>query len=117
MDQDVCQTTIIDEKRIALAKEQMPDEANLLEMANTFKLLGDVTRMRIIRGLAATELCVCEIAELLKMTSSAISHQLRLLRAHHIVRYRKEGKIVYYALNENQLSSLIDKALRHGVTG
>jgi DNA-binding transcriptional ArsR family regulator len=117
MDRDICQTTIIDEKRIALAKEQMPDEASLLEMATTFKLLGEMTRMRIIRGLAATELCVCEIAELLKMTSSAISHQLRLLRAHNIVRYRKEGKIVYYSLNKKQLSSLLDKALRHGVTG
>jgi DNA-binding transcriptional ArsR family regulator len=117
MDKDICQTTFIDEKRIALAKEQMPDEANLLEMANIFKLLGDVTRMRIIRGLAATELCVCEIAELLKMTSSAISHQLRLLRAHNIVHYRKEGKIVYYSLNEKQLRLLVDNALQHGVTG
>lgn len=117
MDQASCQITVIHEDRIAQAKAQMPDEATLMEIANTFKLLGDVTRVRIIRGLAAAELCVCDLANLLNMTSSAISHQLRLLRAHDIVRYRKEGKIVYYSLNDKQLQFLINDALRHGVTG
>lgn len=113
MNQDTCQVTVINEERIALARERMPDEATLYEIANTFKLLGDVTRVRIIHALATTELCVCDLAALLGMTASAISHQLRLLRAHGIVRFRKEGKIAYYSLEDRHVPTLLREVLRH----
>jgi len=113
MDQDTCQVTVIDEQRIAAARQMMPEERTLAEIAETFKLLGDITRVRIIQALATSELCVCDLAALLEMTSSAISHQLRLLRAAQIVRYRKEGKIVYYSLEDHHVRSLVAEALRH----
>jgi len=110
---DTCQVTIIDEQRIALAKARMPDDAVLDEMAETFKLLGDPTRVRILQALATTELCVCDLAALLEMTSSAISHQLRLLRSRGIVRFRKAGKIVYYSLDDSHVLTLVEVSLRH----
>lgn len=113
MNQDICQVTIIDEQRIALAKEKMPQETTLNEIAETFNLLGDITRVRIIQALSITELCVCDLAALLGMTASAISHQLRLLRAHSIVRFRKEGKIAYYSLDAPHVQMLLNEALRH----
>ena len=110
---DSCQVTTIDKKRIALAEEQMPDEAVLSELAGTFKLLGDPTRVKILLALATTELCVCDLAALLEMTSSAISHQLRLLRARSVVRFRKQGKIVYYSLDDSHVQTLVAVSLRH----
>ena len=113
MNQDTCQVNLIDEQRIIFAREKMPDEETLADIAETFKLLGDLTRVRIIQALAASELCVCELAALLEMTSSAISHQLRLLRAAKIVRFRKDGKIVYYSLDDDHVRSLIADTLTH----
>lgn len=113
MNQDTCQVTIIDEQRIALANEKMPHETTLNEIAETFNLLGDITRVRIIHALSTTELCVCDLAAVLGMTASAISHQLRLLRAHSIVRFRKEGKIAYYSLDDPHVQILLNEALRH----
>ena len=113
MNQDTCQVTVINEEHIAFAKAQMPEDVKLREIAETFKLLGDITRVRIIQSLAATELCVCDLAALLGMTASAISHQLRLLRSHRIVRFRKDGKIAYYSLDDQHVQSLVNEALRH----
>lgn len=113
MTQDTCQVTVINKQRIALAKQKMPDEAVLTDVAEVFKLLGDPTRVKILQALAVTELCVCDLAALLEMTSSAISHQLRLLRARGIVRFRKDGKIVYYSLDDNHVQTLVDVSLRH----
>lgn len=113
MDQDLCQVTVINEQRIALARQKMPDERVMTEMADIFKLLGDVTRVKILQALAVTELCVCDLAALLEMTSSAISHQLRLLRASGIVRFRKEGKVVYYRLVDGHVQTLVEVSLRH----
>ena len=113
MEQDSCQITLIDEQRVALARKRRPDEAVLSEVAEIFKLLGDPTRVKILQALSVTELCVCDLAALLEMTSSAISHQLRLLRARGIVRFRKDGKIVYYSLDDNHVQTLVDVSLRH----
>ena len=110
---DSCQVTVIDEQRIAQARERMPAEAVLIEMAETFKLLGDPTRVKILQALATTELCVCDLAALLEMTSSAISHQLRLLRDRNVVRFRKAGKIVYYRLDDSHVQTLVDVSLKH----
>jgi len=85
----------------------------LLEVSDIFKVLGDHTRVRILHALTLSELCVCDIASLLEMTSSAVSHQLRILRAAKIVRFRKEGKNVFYALDDDHVFSLMNEGLAH----
>ncbi|MBG0777982.1 MAG: helix-turn-helix transcriptional regulator [Desulfovibrionaceae bacterium] len=83
------------------------------EAAALFKVLGDATRMRILLALAREELCVCDLSELLAMTQSAISHQLRVLRAARIVRSRRDGKMVFYALDDAHIERLVAAALDH----
>lgn len=85
----------------------------LAQAAELFKILSDPTRMRIVDALLAAELCVCEIAEFVDMTQSAVSHQLRILRAARLVRYRKEGKNVFYSLDDAHVRTLITQALDH----
>ncbi|MCA1563749.1 MAG: metalloregulator ArsR/SmtB family transcription factor [Acidobacteria bacterium] len=82
-------------------------------LADTFKLLGDTTRVRILDTLSKGELCVCDIAALLRLSESAVSHQLRLLRGVRIVRARREGRLVFYALDDQHIISLFQQALRH----
>ena len=110
---ETCEINLIDETRVAAARARLPEESVLEDVVETFKLLGDSTRMRIVQALSTTELCVCDLAALLGMTSSAISHQLRLLRARGIVRYRKEGKVVYYSLDDSHVQTLVEVSLRH----
>lgn len=82
-------------------------------MAELFKALGDYTRVRILHALSVSELCVCALAEVLEMSQSAISHQLRLLRAARLVRYRKEGKNVFYALDDKHVETLLQQGFAH----
>lgn len=98
---------------VAAAKEGMLSEREFLFLAELFKALGDYTRVRILYALSIGELCVCALAEVLDMSQSAISHQLRLLRAAKLVRYRKEGKNVYYALDDDHVRNLVGQGLEH----
>jgi ArsR family transcriptional regulator len=82
-------------------------------LAETFRVLGDVTRVRILDALSKSELCVCDIAELLGLTESAVSHQLRLLRGLRLVRPRRSGRMVFYALDDQHIVSLFEQGLRH----
>lgn len=91
----------------------MLSEKEFLFMAELFKALGDYTRVRILHALSVSELCVCALAEVLEMSQSAISHQLRLLRAARLVRYRKEGKNVYYALDDEHVEALLKQGFAH----
>lgn len=91
----------------------MPPEKVLFRLAETFKVLGDPTRVRILYALSLEELCVCDIASLLGTTKSAISHQLRLLRSLRIVRHRKDGRIVYYSLDDSHVGNLLREGLYH----
>ena len=111
--QDVCEVTIIDPARIEKARTALPPEADLHLLAETFRVLGDPTRIRILSALAATELCVCDLAALAEVSASGVSHQLRLLRAARLVRYRKEGKMVYYSLDDGHIRALLLEGLRH----
>ncbi len=92
---------------------QMEDEDSLIEVAELFKVFGDSTRTKIISALRVRELCVDVIAETLKMTKSAVSHQLRILRQTKIVKYRKSGKEVYYSLDDEHISKIYNMALEH----
>ncbi len=98
---------------VAKVQDGMLSERNFLFMAELFKALGDYTRVRILYALSIHELCVCALAEVLDMSQSAISHQLRLLRAAKLVRYRKEGKNVFYALDDDHVRSLVTQGLDH----
>jgi ArsR family transcriptional regulator, lead/cadmium/zinc/bismuth-responsive transcriptional repressor len=92
---------------------RLPDEKQLAVLAELFKLFADQTRIRIMSALFESELCVCDIAWLLGMTQSAISHQLRLLKQASLVRSRRSGKVVYYALNDEHVKQIIDQGLTH----
>jgi DNA-binding transcriptional ArsR family regulator len=113
MPTDICQVNVIHHDKVAAAKAGMPEDAALAEMAEVFRILGDLSRLRILQALNTTELCVCDLAAILETTSSAVSHQLRLLRAHGMVRFRKEGKIVYYSLAGGQVRHLLTAVFQH----
>ena len=89
------------------------DPADAAQLAETFKVLGDVTRVRIIDVLSQGELCVCDIASLLDLSDSAVSHQLRLLRNLRLVRPRRDGRLVFYSLDDQHIIGLFRQALRH----
>ncbi len=91
----------------------MPSEEELYDLAELFKVFGDTTRIRILYELFGGELCVGDIAEKLSMTQSAISHQLRVLKTSRLVRSRRDGKTVYYALDDEHVRDIIEKGVEH----
>jgi len=101
------------DKNVDKVRVKMLSEKDFLFLAELFKALGDYTRVRILYALSESELCVCALADVLDMSQSAISHQLRLLRAARLVRYRKEGKNVYYALDDDHVANLLKQGLDH----
>ena len=94
-------------------KPEMPDEETLYDLAELFKLFADTTRIRILYVLFESEMCVCDIAALLNMTQSAISHQLRILKQARLVRSRREGKTVYYSLADDHVRTIIGQGMDH----
>lgn len=91
----------------------MPSEEELYDLAELFKVFGDSTRIRILYELFGGEMCVTDIAEDLGMTQSAISHQLRVLKASRLVKFRRDGKTVYYSLDDDHVRSIIEKGVEH----
>ena len=109
----VCET---EEHHHTVTKEiasVLPSEHFFMDLAECFKVFGDPTRLKILLALDARELCVCDLADLLEMTKSAISHQLSSLRAARLVKYRREGKNVFYSLDDNHVHSIIACATQH----
>ena len=94
-------------------KKNMPKEETLFDIAELFKVFGDSTRMKIICCLFKSEMCVCDIAEIINATQSAVSHQLRVLKQAKLVKYRKEGKTVYYSLSDKHVEIIFNMALEH----
>jgi len=92
---------------------EMPDEENLYDLAELFKVFGDTTRIRILYVLFEAEMCVCDIAEILNMTQSAISHQLRVLKQARLVRNRRDGKQIYYSLADDHVRTIIGQGMDH----
>ena len=103
----------LDTERVGAAQNSLVDEPTAAGLAETFQALADPTRVRLISALMEGELCVIDLAVLLGMTQSAISHQLRLLRNLHLVKYRKEGRVVYYALDDDHIRDLFQRGLEH----
>ena len=103
---------IIDIEKVKKIKKIMPSDDLLFDIAEVFKVFGDTTRMKIISALLEAELCVGDIAEITNSTQSAISHQLRVLKQAKLVKFRKEGKIVYYSLDDEHISEMYEMAKR-----
>lgn len=103
----------IHEEVVELVRKKMPDEEPIYEVSELFRVFGDSTRARIICALSISELCVGDLAALLSMTQSAISHQLRILKQSRLVRSRREGKVVYYALADEHVKELFNVAFDH----
>lgn len=112
-DIELCSCCEIHEDCIKCVKENMLEETIIVKLSELFKTIGDPTRIKIIYALFKKELCVCDIAEVLEMTQSSISHQLRILRSFHLVKYRKEGKVVYYSLDDEHINELFNSGLEH----
>lgn len=113
MTTDTCQITCINKDTVALAQQEMPETSTLVETAEIFSMLGDLSRIRILQALSTTELCVCDLATILEASSSAVSHQLRLLRAKGLVSFRKEGKMAYYSLADDHVRQLLTLTIKH----
>ena len=108
-----CNGNIIHEDIVVRVKDQLPAEETLYDLAELFKVFGDTTRIKIICALFESEMCVCDLSCLLNMTQSAISHQLRVLKQARLVKFRKEGKIVYYSLDDNHINQIFNCGLCH----
>lgn len=108
-----CDCNVIHRDIVNQVKEKMPEEESLYDLAELFKVFGDSTRIKILWALDEAEMCVCDIAVLLNMTQSAISHQLRVLKQSKLVRNRKDGKIVFYSLNDEHVRQILDQGLIH----
>lgn len=109
-----CDCNVIHKEAVTISKSKMLDAEMNDEMAAFFKVLGDPTRMRIVNALIETdELCVCDIATILSMTQSAISHQLRVLKQGRFVKSRRDGKVVYYSIDDHHISEIFNTAKVH----
>ena len=110
---DACEVYYVNEKHVEKARKALSPEREIMAVADTFRNLGDPTRVKILQALTVEELCVCDLATLLGVSESATSHQLRVLRSQRLVRFRKEGKMAYYSLDDEHVVSLMKEALRH----
>lgn len=108
---DICAEKCINEKKVQETIEIMPEQNRILVMADIFKALSDPTRLKIVLSLMNQEHCVCDIAVICGQTDSAISHQLRILRTQKIVKNRRQGKIMYYSIDDAHVVSLIEMSL------
>ena len=110
---ECCEEACVHCEDVCLVRRNMPGEELTGVAADFFKAFADKTRLRILCALSLHELCVCDIAELLGMTQSAISHQLRFLKQSRLVKNRKDGKTVFYSLNDDHISSILAQGLEH----
>jgi ArsR family transcriptional regulator len=110
---DRCECSIIHQETVDHVQQNMPKKEELFDLAELFRVFGDTTRVRIICALFISELCVCDIAALLSMTQSAISHQLRILKQSRLVKYRREGKAVFYSLDDDHIKNIFAQGMDH----
>lgn len=112
-DQEICESVVIHKEVVENTKTKMPDDTSLNELADFFKIFGDSTRVRILWALSLNQMCVCDIAALLNMSQSSISHQLRILKQNKFVKNRRDGKVVYYSLLDEHISYILKQGLTH----
>lgn len=110
---ECCETKELHEDLLHIVNKKLPREEELYDLAELFKVFGDSTRIRILYVLFEAEVCVCDLAEALNMTQSAISHQLRILKQNKLVKSRREGKSVFYSLADGHVRTIIDQGREH----
>ncbi len=110
---ECCEVTEVHENLLQIVKEKMPRETELYDLAELFKIFGDSTRIRMLFVLFEAEVCVCDLAKALNMTQSAISHQLRILKANKLVKSRRDGKSVFYSLADDHVRTIIAQGCEH----
>ncbi|MCE5196762.1 MAG: metalloregulator ArsR/SmtB family transcription factor [Negativicutes bacterium] len=108
-----CDCDVIHAESVDAVRLKMPDENKLTDLADFFKVLGDSTRVRILWALDESDLCVCDLAVLLNMTKSAISHQLSALKQENLVKSRRDGKVIFYSLTDDHVKEIFEKGWQH----
>lgn len=108
-----CEFIHVHEDIVKLVAQQMPEEDDLYDLADFFKVFGDTTRIKMLYVLMCSEMCVCDLAQILNMTQSAISHQLRLLKQMDLVKNRREGKTIFYSLTDSHIKTILSQGLDH----
>jgi ArsR family transcriptional regulator len=112
-EQSLCDCHAIHDEVVERVRNGMPENRDFYALANLYKMFADNTRVRILWALSCEEMCVCDLAVLLGMTKSAISHQLKSLRLSNLVKYDKQGKIVYYSLADEHIKDIFEKGFEH----
>lgn len=111
--QPACDCDVIHEEVVNYVRGLMPEGNDFFDLADLYKMFSDSTRVKILWALHVNEMCVCDLAVLLSMTKSAISHQLKQLRMANLVRYRRQGKVVYYTLADDHVKDIFEKGFAH----
>ena len=106
---EICEGCEVHEDLLKIVNETLPEETELYDLAELFKVFGDSTRIRILFVLFEAEVCVCDLAKVLNMTQSAISHQLRILKQNKLVKSRREGKSIFYSLADDHVRTIINQ--------
>ncbi len=110
---ECCETKEIHQDVLEMVKQKMPNEEDIYDLAELYKVFGDSTRMKILFVLFEAEVCVCDLAETLQMTQSAISHQLRILKQNKLVKNRRDGKSIFYSLADDHVRAIINQGMEH----
>ncbi len=108
-----CKVFLVHEETVKKVKESIPEEETLFTLADFFKIFGDTTRIRILSALFTAEMCVCDLSVILNLSQSATSHQLKVLRQANLVKFRREGKSVFYSLKDEHVKQILDTGLAH----
>ena len=109
----LCESEVIHEEQVSLVRSLMVSEEEYLALASLYKMFGDPTRIRILHALLQIELCVCDLAALLGLTKSAVSHQLKALRLANLVKFRREGQVIFYSLADEHVKDILNLGFEH----
>ena len=113
MDSPCCEENLVHQDAVEQVRGLLPPDETLYDLAELFKIFGDSTRVKILYALLESELCVCDIAKLMEVSQSAVSHQLRVLKASKLVKFRREGKTVYYSLADEHVIRILSQGMEH----
>lgn len=108
-----CEESIVHQDAVERVRQLLPEDEVLYDLAELFKIFGDSTRVKILYALLESELCVCDLAKLMEVSQSAVSHQLRVLKTSKLVRFRREGKTVYYSLADEHVIRILSQGMEH----
>lgn len=110
---EICNCNIIHEDTVARVKDLLPKDEVLYDLAELFKAFGDSTRVKLLCALFESDMCVCDLAAVLGISQSAVSHQLRTLKASRLVKFRRDGKVIYYSLDDEHIKGIFNQGFEH----